>query len=299
MRAVVTGGAGFIGSHLADALVARGDEVHVVDDLSSGKREQVPEEAAFSHFDVRDSLEPVFNDAKPEVCFHLAAQIDVRVATDQPLEDARINVLGTINVLEAARRHGTQVVFASSGGAIYGECDGPLPETAPLDPISPYGVSKLSAEEYLAAYNRLYDSSHVALRYSNVYGPRQDAHGEAGVVAIFFGAFKEGWTPVIFGDGQQTRDFVYVDDVVTANLSAAGRSGVYNVGTGIETSVQELYAACRRVAGVEVEPEQKPERPGEIQRSVVDPSLAARELDWKPETSLDDGLAETWRSIAG
>jgi UDP-glucose 4-epimerase len=299
VRAVVTGGAGFIGSHLADALVARGDEVHVVDDLSAGKREQVPEEAAFSHFDVRDSLEPVFNDMKPEVCFHLAAQIDVRVATERPLDDARINVLGMINVLEAARRHGTQVVFASTGGAIYGESDGPLPETAPLDPISPYGVSKLAAEEYLATYNRLYGANHIALRYSNVYGPRQDAHGEAGVVAIFFRAFKGGWTPVIFGDGEQTRDFVYVDDVVAANLSALGRSGVYNVGTGVETSVNDLYAACVRVAGVSVEPEQKPERPGEIQRSVVDPSLAGRELGWEPATPLEVGLAETWRSIAG
>jgi len=299
VRAVVTGGAGFIGSHLADALAARGDEVHVVDDLSSGKREQVPEEAAFSHFDVRDSLEPVFNDLKPEVCFHLAAQIDVRVATERALDDARINILGMISVLEAARRHETQVVFASTGGAIYGESDRPLPETAPLYPISPYGVSKLAAEEYLATYNRLYGANHIALRYSNVYGPRQDAHGEAGVVAIFFQAFKEGWTPVIFGDGEQTRDFVYVDDVVAANLSAVGRSGVYNVGTGVETSVNDLFAACVRVAGVSVEAEKKPERPGEIQRSVVDPTLAERELAWKPATPLAEGLAETWRSIAG
>jgi UDP-glucose 4-epimerase len=298
MRAIVTGGAGFIGSHLVDALLARGDEVHVIDDLSSGKREQVPDGAEFSQLDVRDSLESVFTAVRPEVCFHLAAQIDVRVATADPQLDARINVLGTINVLEAARKHDAEVVFSSTGGAIYGECDGPAAETAPLEPISPYGVSKLSGEEYLAAYARLYGANHVALRYGNVYGPRQDAHGEAGVVAIFFSAFAEGRTPVIFGDGMQTRDFVYVGDVVAATLAAQGKAGVYNVGTGIETNVNELFEACRRVAGAEVEAERRPERAGEILRSVVDPSLAARELDWRPETTLEDGLAETWRSVA-
>jgi UDP-glucose 4-epimerase len=298
MRAIVTGGAGFIGSHLVDALLARGDAVHVVDDFSSGKREQVPEGAEFSQLDIRDSLESVFSAVRPEVCFHLAAQIDVRVATADPQLDARINVLGTINVLEAARKHDAEVVFSSTGGAIYGECDGPAAETAPLEPISPYGVSKLSGEEYLATYARLYGASHVALRYGNVYGPRQDAHGEAGVVAIFFAAFEEGRAPVIFGDGAQTRDFVYVGDVVAATLAAQGKAGVYNVGTGVETNVNELFEACRRVAGVEVEAERRPERAGEILRSVVDPSLAARELDWRPETTLEDGLAETWRSVA-
>jgi UDP-glucose 4-epimerase len=298
VRAVVTGGAGFIGSHVVDALLTRGDEVQVIDDLSSGKREQVPEEAGFSQLDIRDSLEPVFNEVKPEVCFHLAAQIDVRVATADPRLDARINVLGTINVLEAARKHGAQVVFSSTGGAIYGECDGPAAEGARLDPISPYGVSKLSAEEYLSAYNRLYGTSHASLRYANVYGPRQDAHGEAGVVAIFFGAFAAGETPVIFGDGEQTRDFVYVGDVVAATLAAQGRGGVYNVGTGAETTINELYAACARVAGVEVEAERKAERAGEILRSVTDPSLAAAELGWKARTSLADGLAQTWRSMS-
>lgn len=299
MRKVVTGGAGFIGSHLVDALLARGDEVHVVDDLSSGRRDQLPDGAGFSQLDIRDSLEPVFNEVRPEVCFHLAAQIDVRFATANPREDARINVLGTINVLEAARKHGAQVVFSSTGGAIYGECDAPAPENAPLEPMSPYGVSKLAAEEYLSAYSRLYDESHVSLRYGNVYGPRQDAHGEAGVVAIFFGVFARGETPVIFGDGEQTRDFVYVGDVVDATLAAQGRGGVYNVGTGVETSVRELYGICARVAGVEAEAERRPERAGEILRSVVDPSLAARDLGWKAETPLEAGLAETWRSMSG
>jgi UDP-glucose 4-epimerase len=299
MRAVVTGGAGFIGSHLVDALLARGDDVHVVDDLSSGKREHVPEETGFSQLDIRDSLEPVFNEFKPEVCFHLAAQIDVRFATANPREDARINVLGTINVLEAARKHGAQVVFSSTGGAIYGECDGPAAESAALEPISPYGVSKLSAEEYLSAYTRLYDEKHVSLRYANVYGPRQDSHGEAGVVAIFFSAFAKGETPVIFGDGKQTRDFVYVGDVVDATLAVQGRSGVYNIGTGVETTVRDLFDACARVVGVDVEAERQPERAGEILRSVVDPSLAARDLGWNAETPLEVGLAETWRSMSG
>jgi len=236
---------------------------------------------------------------RPEVCFHLAAQIDVRFATANPREDARINVLGTINVLEATRKHGAQVVFSSTGGAIYGECDTPAPENASLEPISPYGVSKLAAEEYLSAYARLYDESHVSLRYANVYGPRQDSHGEAGVVAIFFGAFARREAPVIFGDGEQTRDFVYVGDVVDATLAAQGRSGVYNVGTGVETSVRELYEVCARVARVEVEAGSRPERAGEILRSVVDPSRAARDLGWKAETRLEAGLAETWRFMSG
>jgi len=270
-----------------------------VDDLSSGRRDQVPEGAGFSQLDIRDSLEPVFNEVRPELCFHLAAQIDVRFATANPGEDARINVLGTVNVLEAARKHGAQVVFSSTGGAIYGECEAPAPENAPLEPISPYGVSKLAAEEYLSAYTRLYDESHVSLRYANVYGPRQDAHGEAGVVAIFFRAFARGETPVIYGDGDQTRDFVYVADVVEGTLAAVGNRGVYNVGTGVETSVNELCAACGRAANIKITADRAPERAGEILRSVVDPSLAARDLGWKAETPLETGLAETWRSMSG
>jgi UDP-glucose 4-epimerase len=299
VRAVVTGGAGFIGSHLVDALLAWGDEVHVVDNLSSGRRELVPDGAGFTELDVREPLGKVFNDVRPDVCFHLAAQIDVRFATAHPREDAEINILGTINVLEAARPSMTQVVFSSTGGAIYGECDAPAAESRALEPISPYGVSKLAAEEYLAAYNRLHGVGHVSLRYANVYGPGQDPHGEGGVVAIFFGAFAEGQTPVIFGDGEQTRDLVYVGDAVQATLAAQGQSGVYNIGTGVETSVRELFDLCARVAGVEVEAEPRPERSGEILRSVVDPSLAQRDLGWKPETSLEDGLAATWRSITG
>jgi UDP-glucose 4-epimerase len=294
LQAIVTGGAGFIGSHVVDALLARGDDVLVLDDLSRGKRENVPN-APVEVVDIREPLEVHFDGA--EVCFHLAAQIDVRVAVQRPELDAQVNVLGTVNVLEAARRQGTQVVFASTGGAIYGECDGPAREDAPREPISPYGVSKLAGEEYLAAFARLYDAAHVSLRYANVYGPRQDPHGEAGVVAIFLGRLAAGEAPTIFGDGGQTRDYVYVGDVARATLAAVGKRGVFNVGTGIETSVSELYELCRRAAGSELEAEHVDARLGEVQRSVLDASRAARELGWKPEVGLEEGLRLTWESL--
>jgi UDP-glucose 4-epimerase len=295
VRAVVTGGAGFIGSSLVDALLMREDEVHVVDDLSSGRREQVAPDATLHVRDVAEPLGDLFDEVRPDVVFHLAAQVDVRASVADPAADLRSNVLGTLNVLEAARPRGAQVIFASTGGAIYGECDAPAPESAERRPIAPYGTSKLAAEEYLAAYNRLYASGHVSLRYGNVYGPRQDPHGEAGVVAIFFNCFLSGSTPKIYGDGRQTRDYVYARDVARATVAAIGADGaVYNVGTGRETSVLELYELCRQVAGVDVQPEHAPARTGELQRSVVDVSLAERELGWRPKTALADGLRETW-----
>ncbi|MDX6506407.1 MAG: UDP-glucose 4-epimerase [Gaiellaceae bacterium] len=299
MRAIVTGGAGFIGSHVADALLARGDEVTVVDNLSNGKRENVPDGARLVEADIRAGVDAIFGETRPEVCFHLAAQVDVRVSVDRPLHDAGVNVLGTIAVLEAARGTDTQLVFSSTGGAIYGECDGPAPEDSERRPLAPYGVSKLAGEEYLAAYNRLYGARHVSLRYANVYGPRQDPHGEAGVVAIFFGKLAGGEAPRIFGNGSQTRDYVYAGDVAQATLAAAGQDGgVFNVGTGIETSVVELYELCRRVAGSSVDAEEAPARLGELQRSVLDPSRAQRELGWRAETSLEDGLRRTWESFS-
>jgi UDP-glucose 4-epimerase len=300
VRAIVTGGAGFIGSHVADALIAREDEVWVVDNFATGKLENVNDEAQVVDHDVREPLDELFDDVQPEVCFHLAAQADVGTSVERPDYDAAVNVVGTIRVLEAARTHGTHVVFASTGGAIYGECDGPAPENTERRPVSPYGISKLAGEEYLAGWNRLHGSRHVSLRFANVYGPRQEPKLEGGVIAIFMERMHANQPTEIFGDGLQTRDFVHVDDVVQAVLAAAnGGPGVYNVGTGIETSVVDLHELCRRVTGSDGQPEFKPPRPGDARRSVVDPSLAARELGWRPQHGLEEGLAATWSAIAG
>ena len=294
----MTGGAGFIGSNLVDALLARGDEAHALDDLSKGSLENVSADAELHVADIREP-DVVFDAVRPEVVFHLAAQADVRVSVERPALDAEINVLGTVRILEAARRHEAKIVFASSGGAAYGECDGPAPESAPLRPLAPYGTSKVCGEEYLATWNRLYGTEHVALRLGNVYGPRQMPHGEAGVVAIFMGLLRDGRTPTIFGEGLQTRDYVYVGDVVDAMLRAvAQHGGVFNVGTGAETSVVGLFDAIRIACGIDQEPGFAPARLGELQRSVLDTSLAERELGWRPERTLADGLAATWEWIS-
>jgi UDP-glucose 4-epimerase len=295
VRVLVTGGAGFIGSHVVDALVIHGDEVAVVDNLATGKRENIRDNATLHVRDIREPLDDLFDEIRPEAVFHLAAQADLRVAVERPEEDAAVNVLGTIRVLEAARRHGAQVIFSSTGGAIYGECNGPAKETAALSPISPYGTSKLAGEEYVRTYNRLYETIHVSLRYGNVYGPRQDPHGEAGVVAIFLGALAAGAQAKIFGDGTQTRDYVYVGDVARATVSALGvEGGVFNIGTGREVSVLELYDLCRQAAGSSAEAEHAPARLGELQRSVLDPGLAAEQLGFAAMVDLEDGLAATW-----
>jgi UDP-glucose 4-epimerase len=295
VRAIVTGGAGFIGSHVVDALVARGDEVAVVDTLVRGQEANVSSGAELHVRDIRDPLDDLFAAVRPEAVFHLAAQADVRVSVERPVDDAAVNVLGTVRVLEAARHHGAQVVFSSTGGAIYGECVEPAREDSPCEPLSPYGTAKLAAEEYLRSYNRLHDTKHVSLRYGNVYGPRQDPHGEAGVVAIFLGALARGEQARIFGDGRQTRDYVYVGDVARATLSALGPDGgVFNVGTGRETSVVELYELCARVAGSDIPAEHAPARLGELQRSFLDPALAARELGFTAMVELEDGLRATF-----
>jgi UDP-glucose 4-epimerase len=300
VRALVTGGAGFIGSHVADALVERGDDVWLLDNLASGKPENVGEGALLIEADIRDAaaVDRAFAEARPEICFHLAAQADVRVSIAQPAFDAEVNLIGTVNVLEAARQAGAQVVFSSTGGAIYGECEAPADEDSPRLPLAPYGASKLAGEEYLATWSRLYGAGHVALRYGNVYGPRQDPHGEAGVVAIFFGRIANGQKLHIFGDGRQTRDYIYVADVVAATLAAgSGPAGVYNIGTGIETSVLELADGCKRGSGVDAEVVFDPPRLGELGRSVLDPSRAEEALGWRPATSLDDGLEATWNFV--
>ena len=300
MRALVTGGAGFIGSHVANALVERGDDVWLLDNLASGKPENVGEGALLIEADIRDAaaVDRAFAEARPEICFHLAAQADVRVSIAQPAFDAEVNLIGTVNVLEAARQAGAHVVFSSTGGAIYGECDGPADEDSPRLPLAPYGASKLAGEEYLATWSRLYGGGHVALRYGNVYGPRQDPHGEAGVVAIFFGRIANGQELHIYGDGRQTRDYVFVGDVVAATLAAGSApAGVYNIGTGIETSVLELADGCKRASGVDAEVAFDPPRLGELARSVLDPSRAEAALGFRPATSLDDGLEATWNFV--
>jgi UDP-glucose 4-epimerase len=294
VRALVTGGAGFIGSNLVDALLARGDEVVVVDDLSTGRRANLPDDVALREVDVRDAdaLTPLCALVRPEVVFHLAAQIDVRRAVADPAFDARINVEGTINVLAAAAASGAgRVVLSSTGGAIYGDADVvPTPEDAPERPLAPYGQAKLAAEGYCGLWTRLYGLSTVALRYANVYGPRQDPLGEGGVVAIFCGLAREGRTATVFGDGRQTRDFTYVADVVDANLLAAVSDVTepINIGTGVETSVLELAAA---LAGLEYE--HAPARAGEVERSCLDPARAAERLGWRAATDLAAGLERT------
>jgi len=291
MRAVVTGGAGFIGSHLTDALVARGDEVVVVDNLSSGKREFLNPGATFVEHDVRDGIDA----GAAEVVFHLAAQADVQTSVRRPDYDADVNVVGTVKVAEAAREAGAQIVFTSTGGAIYGERDEPAREDAPLGPLSPYGIAKLCGEAYLLGWNRIHGLQNVVLRLGNVYGPRQDSSLEGGVVSIFLERLARGEETTIFGDGGQERDFVAVDDVVSALLAAAGHpGGVFNVGTGRTTSVLELHRACRAVADSSAEPQFQRPRLGDLRRSALDVSLAERELGWRADVSLDDGLRRTW-----
>ncbi len=302
MRILVTGGAGFIGSNTVDALVATGrHEVAVLDDLSAGKREQVNPAARFYEVDLRDAarVTEVVEREKPEVIFHLAAQMDVRRSVASPAFDAEVNLVGFLNLMEAGRRNGLKrVIFSSTGGAIYGEQERfPCDEDHPCRPVSPYGVAKFATERYLFFYQVQYGISYLALRYANVYGPRQDPHGEAGVVAIFCGRLLAGEKATIFGNGEQTRDYVFVGDVVRANLAAVDRNcrGAINIGTGVETSVNRLYAELADVAGVSEPPTYAPARPGEQQRSVILAERARRELGWNPQVSLRDGLAQTLR----
>jgi UDP-glucose 4-epimerase len=295
VRAIVTGGAGFIGSHVADALLARGDEVHVVDDLSTGRRENVSDGAELHVLDIRDDgLASLAAELRPEALFHLAAQADVATSVARPVFDAEVNVLGTIRVLEAAQAAGARVVFVSTGGAIYGEREQPADEDAPRLPASPYAASKLAGEEYLAMWNRLHGTSHVVCRLANVYGPRQLPTLEGGVIAIFLERLRDGRETQIYGDGLQTRDFVYVGDVAAALLAADGGSGIYNVGSGVATRVLDLHRLCAEVAGVEREPSFGDPRPGDLRHSVLDAGRAERELGWRAETALADGLRLTW-----
>ncbi len=297
MRALVTGGAGFIGSHITDALIAAGHTVTVVDDLSRGRRAQINPGATFVELDITaPELAAAFAEARPEVVFHAAAQIDVRESVRDPLHDADVNVVGTVNVLRAAVDAGSRrVVFASSGGAIYGDTDViPTPEDHPCLPASPYGTAKLCAEAYGGTFSRQADLEFVALRYANVYGPRQDPHGEAGVVAIFATRLVHGAPVVINGDGTQSRDYVHVHDVVRANLAAVdGPTGVYNIGTGVETDVNTVYQMLAAAAGVSAGAEHGPAKPGEQRRSCLDTTGTLLRLGWSAAIGFDDGARST------
>jgi UDP-glucose 4-epimerase len=300
MRVLLTGGAGFIGSHVADHLLARGHEVAIVDDLSSGKRENLPEGARFYEMDIRTGCAELFRDFEPEALCHQAAQMDVRRSVREPDFDADVNVLGTIRLLEnCIEQEVRKVVFASTGGAVYGEQrEYPATEEHPQYPISPYGVSKLAGERYMHYYHVQYGLPFIALRYANVYGPRQDPHGEAGVVAIFCGNLAADRVSTINGSGEQTRDYVYVADVARANVLALESEvpvGAYNIGTGVETSVNRLYDLLVDTSGKDLAPEHGPAKPGEQLRSSVDPSKSEELLNWRPKIGLREGLKETLR----
>jgi UDP-glucose 4-epimerase len=310
MKTLVTGGAGFIGSNLVDAVLARGDEVIVLDNLSTGRRVNLEGALAggarLAEVDVCDeaAVGAVFAETRPELVFHLAAQIDVRRSVTEPAFDAAVNVGGTANVLEAARTSGVgRVVFISTGGALYGEGADkqlPLPESTPIAPLSGYGQSKFAAEGYLGLYERLHGLSGMALRLGNVYGPRQDPLGEAGVVAIFCGLLKEGGVPTVYGDGTQTRDYIYVGDVVSAALAAGATrlGGAVNIGTGREASVLDIVKILGELAGRDdFTPQFAPPRAGEVQRISLDAALAERELDWAPQTTLEQGLGLTLEAV--
>jgi UDP-glucose 4-epimerase len=306
-RALVTGGAGFIGSHVADALLSRGHTVHVLDDLSSGVQANVPAQAVFHQMDIReDAAAALFETHAFDVLVHHAAQMDVRRSVADPQFDATVNVGGFLNLMEAGRRNGLKkVIFASTGGAIYGEPDyTPQDEAHALRPLSPYGITKLTTEKYLYFYDQQYGIPYVALRYANVYGPRQNPHGEAGVVAIFCRRLLEGGQPVINGDGLQTRDYTFVGDVVQANLAALaydGPSEVINVGTARETDVNTLFRRLRDVIDPACEEVHAEGKPGEQRRSVLSYARAQRLLGWAPRVTLEDGLAQTakWFSVQG
>lgn len=296
----ITGGAGFIGSHLTDAFVAQGDRVLVVDNLSSGRRENLPDGAELHELDIRsDEASELVAQPGIDLLIHQAAQIDVRRSVDDPAFDAEVNIVGSLRLFEAARRGGVgQILFASTGGAIYGEQDHfPADEDHPTRPLSPYGAAKLAVERYLYFYHQSYGMDVTCLRYANVYGERQNPHGEAGVVAIFLDRLLQGSVPRINGDGLQTRDYVHVSDVVRANLAAAGRPGfhVYNVGTGQETSVVGLYGELTRALGLEVEAEYGPAKAGEQRRSVIDPGRSQRDLQVPEPLPLAEGFGRTAR----
>ncbi len=300
MKILITGGAGFIGSWVADAFISEGHNVLIVDDLSTGLEENVPKEADFVEGNIRERefLEKVFSDFRPDIVNHHAAQINVRRSVADPVFDANINILGTLNLLELSVRYKVKrVMFASTGGAIYGEPENlPADENTPPIPISPYGVAKYAVEKYLGYYKVVYGLDYIALRYANVYGPRQNPHGEAGVVAIFCSRILSGQSCRVFGDGKQTRDYVYVEDVANANMAGVNAPcGSYNIGTGRESSVNDLIKMLYKASGREFKVEHTPPLPEEVLRIALDIKLAKRVLDWSPTVDLEEGISRTWK----
>jgi UDP-glucose 4-epimerase len=310
-KILVTGGAGFIASHLVDVLIEKGHRVVVIDNLSTGKKENINKKAKFYKIDIcSPKIEEIFKKEKPQICFHLAAQINVRKSVENPLFDAKVNILGSLNIIQnfiqlptsifqlrASKFQPPTFIFASTGGAIYGETNKvPTPEDCPANPISPYGISKLTIENYLKFYKKNFGLKFISLRFSNVYGPRQDPRGEAGVVAIFIEKILKGEKPTIFGDGNQTRDFIFVEDIVSACLKAMeykGKKEIFNIGTGIENSINELYEILSKLLKTKIKPKYAPEKPGDLKRSCLDISLAKRELKWEPNFDLEKGLKKT------
>ena len=301
-KILITGGAGFIGSHLVDALIEKGHKVVVVDNLSTGKKENINKKAKFYKIDIcSPKIGEIFKKEKPEICFHFAAQINVRKSVEDPLFDAKVNILGSLNVIknfiENTNLKNAKLIFASTGGAIYGEAKKiPTSEDYLPNPISPYGIAKLTIENYLKFYKENFGLKFISLRFSNVYGPRQDPKGEAGVVAIFIEKFLRGERPTIFGDGSQTRDLIFVEDVVSACLKAIeykGKKEVFNIGTGTETSINELYKTISELLKTKIKPKYVPPKPGDLKRSCLDISLAKRELKWESKFSLKEGLQKT------
>jgi UDP-glucose 4-epimerase len=297
-RLLITGGAGFIGSHLADAVSAVGHEVTVVDNLSTGRREFVPAAAKFFPYDIksRDAFDLIVS-WRPQVIMHHAAQMSVRLSVENPVFDAQENIFGSLNLFQAAAKSGVEkIIFASTGGAIYGD-DAPVParETDKANPECPYGIAKLAIEHYLHFYHREFGIIPISLRYANVYGPRQNGLGEAGVVAIFIEKFLAGQQPIINGDGRQTRDFVFVDDIVAANLKALDyqEPGIYNIGTGLETDILTIYLKLQQLTGSPLGPVHGPAKPGEQRRSALEAGLARQKVDWRPQVDLDQGLSKT------
>ncbi len=296
--ALVTGGAGFIGSHLVDRLLQEGYRVSIIDDLSAGKLSNLNPAATFYHSDINEAaVDEIFGREQPDLVFHLAARVSVTHSARNPVDNAEVNVLGTLRLLEAARRMGLEkFIFSSTGGAIYGNPEeNPCSEQTPAAPVSPYGLSKYAAEQYIGLFSRLYRLNFTILRYGNVYGPRQDPNGEAGVISIFAQAMLNGNQPRIFGDGTQERDFVFVDDVVEANIKAIerGNNRTLNIGSGEGTSVNEIFETLSEIIGYQMEAEHRPRRPGEVHRISLDCSRAREYLDWVCETGLADGLRKT------